>query len=477
MLKRKKQNALRFERLEARALLAASLDCDHNALLPEDTNGSGEVTPVDALVVINELSRSARGVAAESANMADVNADGAATPLDALTIINRLSRVRSGGSAISSVPLEARIERLASDIESGTLPSNLDPTTAVAILEMLKTGEYPEVSEGILEESVIGVVDDSTVDDSMIEEGVVVVIGDDSSVDDSTVDDSTSEEGVVVVIGDDSSSDGSSTDDSSSDDSSSDDSSSDDSSSDDSSSDDSSSDDSSSDDSSSDDSSSDDSSSDDNSSDDNSSDDNSSDDNSSDDNSTDDNSTDEGVTVVADDDCLIDDSDREALTELLTAQFENAGIDSALIPGLVESVLDTLNDNAPWAETGVVWGHASHHGHHHGHHDDPAELIDQLSDLLLDNDDNDPEAVQTLADELTAAIETGDPLTRTEILARIEELGLTLPTSTIATTTAPTSTATAEVASTPATTNRFSGGFGRRFNPRDAFFASFALES
>jgi hypothetical protein len=48
---------------------------------------------------------------------------------------------------------------------------------------------------------------------------------------------------------------------------------------------------------------------------------------------------------------------------------------------------------------------------------------------LLAND-NDPEAVQTLADELTAAIETGDPLTRTEILARIEELGLTLPTST-----------------------------------------------
>ena len=169
MVKRKKQSALRFERLEARAVLAAGLDSNHNAWLPEDANGSGEVTPLDALVVINEIARSGPAVTVTSNSMADVNADGSVTPLDALMILNRISRVQSGGSEISAVPLEVRIERLASDIENGALPSNLDPTTAVAMLEMLKTGQYPEVTDDLVNVgSGEDIVDDTQVDDELM---------------------------------------------------------------------------------------------------------------------------------------------------------------------------------------------------------------------------------------------------------------------------------------------------------------------
>ena len=73
-------------------LLAAGMGCDHNAMLPEDANGSGDVTPLDALVVINEIARSARNQGSSASTpsgaqsttnfhisrstMADVNADG-----------------------------------------------------------------------------------------------------------------------------------------------------------------------------------------------------------------------------------------------------------------------------------------------------------------------------------------------------------------------------------------------------------------
>ncbi|MEO1615074.1 MAG: GEVED domain-containing protein [Planctomycetota bacterium] len=67
-----------------------------------DTNGSGTVTPLDALVIINALAR--RGEASinletdpvSTPQFPDVNGDGRLSPSDALAVINELSRIING---------------------------------------------------------------------------------------------------------------------------------------------------------------------------------------------------------------------------------------------------------------------------------------------------------------------------------------------------------------------------------------------
>lgn len=80
---------LMVERLELRQLLAADFHPAHNVFDPEDVNDDGALSPVDALIVINEMnepgSRSDR-------HFVDVNADGQRSPLDALMVINRMNR-------------------------------------------------------------------------------------------------------------------------------------------------------------------------------------------------------------------------------------------------------------------------------------------------------------------------------------------------------------------------------------------------
>ena len=61
-----------------------------------DVSTNGEVSPLDALLVINELNRrKARSLTAEDLRESvrpDVNGDGAVSPIDALIVINRLNR-------------------------------------------------------------------------------------------------------------------------------------------------------------------------------------------------------------------------------------------------------------------------------------------------------------------------------------------------------------------------------------------------
>ncbi|TWU54358.1 Serine-aspartate repeat-containing protein I precursor [Rubripirellula tenax] len=105
---RKRKNLrrrMRPENLESRQLLAANLF--HNELMPEDVNEDGIVSALDALTIINEMSRqTAEGRTAGagdaqtggnqpgSGRMTDVNNDGRHTALDALMVINRISRDR-----------------------------------------------------------------------------------------------------------------------------------------------------------------------------------------------------------------------------------------------------------------------------------------------------------------------------------------------------------------------------------------------
>ena len=80
---------LTVERLELRQLLAADFHLGHNFFDPEDVDDDGNVSPVDALIVVNEMNASG---AEPSAHFTDVNADGHRSPLDALMVINRISR-------------------------------------------------------------------------------------------------------------------------------------------------------------------------------------------------------------------------------------------------------------------------------------------------------------------------------------------------------------------------------------------------
>jgi len=77
---------------------------------PEDVNNDGSVSPIDALVVINQMYRSGAGGEGESAGnyfaapyYTDVNGDDKTSALDALSVINYLGRqyqARDGGEQV-----------------------------------------------------------------------------------------------------------------------------------------------------------------------------------------------------------------------------------------------------------------------------------------------------------------------------------------------------------------------------------------
>jgi Dockerin type I domain len=146
------KRSLRFESLETRALLAADLIVTHNFAMPEDCDNSGSVSPLDALVVINELNQPESENAIPPSKMIDVDADGVLSPLDALVVINYINRSTTDGSANpSGVPLEARVARLESAIAKGQLPEALTIDEAQELLQTMKSGGRPELGERFVE--------------------------------------------------------------------------------------------------------------------------------------------------------------------------------------------------------------------------------------------------------------------------------------------------------------------------------------
>ncbi|MFG0254278.1 MAG: dockerin type I domain-containing protein [Rhodopirellula sp. JB053] len=82
-----------------------------NAAMPPDVNGDNLVTAIDALIVINEMSRrEASGDFAASSDRTyyyDVNGDGYVTAVDALQVINELNATTApNGEAIAPAPVE-----------------------------------------------------------------------------------------------------------------------------------------------------------------------------------------------------------------------------------------------------------------------------------------------------------------------------------------------------------------------------------
>jgi large repetitive protein len=133
------KRVLRLESLEKRQVMAADLPLFHNDMIPWDVNGDFEVSPLDALVVINRLntqgSTSLSGQApTDKSSYVDVTADNYLSPLDALSVINALNNGEGAGELV-----EVRYEffRVNADGTVGAkfddpIPDNLQPDAIIS---------------------------------------------------------------------------------------------------------------------------------------------------------------------------------------------------------------------------------------------------------------------------------------------------------------------------------------------------------
>jgi len=84
---------LLVEALESRSLMAGDfyVGMRHNLVNPADVNMDGRASPIDALMVIDELNRSDKSSDGQNRMMADTNNDGFVSPVDALVVIDTLN--------------------------------------------------------------------------------------------------------------------------------------------------------------------------------------------------------------------------------------------------------------------------------------------------------------------------------------------------------------------------------------------------
>lgn len=143
---------------------AAQVSPWHNASRPHDVNQDRNVTPIDALLVVNTLNAGgARVLSAaegEPTALVDVNGDSQVTPVDCLAVVNKLNQESADGDTV--------------DQASGHVPS------------------LTEVSVGV-ETTDDGTGDMGTGDDGSVDTGT----GDDESGDTETGATSTGEDGTV----------------------------------------------------------------------------------------------------------------------------------------------------------------------------------------------------------------------------------------------------------------------------------------
>ncbi|TWU42045.1 Calx-beta domain-containing protein [Novipirellula artificiosorum] len=123
------------ELLERRELLAGDILASsyHNASMPTDVDANQQVTPLDALMVINYLSQPGAGVQGEQiSGFVDVNDDGQVSASDALMVINELNRLGEGaGDPVIELQLRALGGDANGDILSST--TNGDGTRVIDV--------------------------------------------------------------------------------------------------------------------------------------------------------------------------------------------------------------------------------------------------------------------------------------------------------------------------------------------------------
>ncbi len=137
---------LSLETLEGRRLLVNGIgepaSLPQNPANPEDTNYDGQITPGDALRVINELNNP-NPTGSPTSFSTDVDGDGTVTPRDALLIINRIN----SRSDTSSVPPQERAIGLRRALDAGILPPKMSLPEAQELLETLENGGHYEAGE------------------------------------------------------------------------------------------------------------------------------------------------------------------------------------------------------------------------------------------------------------------------------------------------------------------------------------------
>jgi hypothetical protein len=154
-----------------------------NQSLPQDVNNDGDVSPIDALLVINQISRiapeseavAAQGVTGVTASQyfTDVNGDNLTTALDALQVINYLKRMSDSKGSSEQVALLAESPATDSGSQSSTddVFASLGVSTSSEKIVSIGTGGQSIASALPL---VDGIADDE-------DEDVLSVLADDVS--------------------------------------------------------------------------------------------------------------------------------------------------------------------------------------------------------------------------------------------------------------------------------------------------------
>ncbi|WP_372899200.1 matrixin family metalloprotease [Stieleria sp.] len=135
---------------------------DFNYTNPTDVNGDNTTTPLDALMVINQLDRAtSSGLTdvseVETVGLCDVNGDNAITALDALTVINALHNGNS--ETLDSITADAESEDTETLEESGELEEDdeLDDSNEVEEVDEVDASDDADESTDPIDDG--GLVD------------------------------------------------------------------------------------------------------------------------------------------------------------------------------------------------------------------------------------------------------------------------------------------------------------------------------
>ena len=122
----RRRRRLSVESLERRVLLAVDSLAWHNADFPEDVNGDGSMSSIDALLVINDLNVNGPRAVDDSvpAGMVDVTGEGFVSSADALRIINALNKAE--GEQHEQVRIRLAVTSVGSMDPTSTLGPNED---------------------------------------------------------------------------------------------------------------------------------------------------------------------------------------------------------------------------------------------------------------------------------------------------------------------------------------------------------------
>ena len=113
---------------------------------PYDVDANGRVEPLDALLVLNHITRYGNGSPAPGGDQSpfpDVNRDGIVNPLDSLLVLNYLSQSALNGGGASAEGENARWLPAPSSLPNGTPTAGFRPTLTQPSEEDLTWQSYP----------------------------------------------------------------------------------------------------------------------------------------------------------------------------------------------------------------------------------------------------------------------------------------------------------------------------------------------